>query len=45
MKMDILITKDDVTLYNKSVTSADIPSEVITIFKEVRGCELIITRD
>ena len=38
--MDILITKEGVTLYNQSVTSTGIPDEVITILKTVHNCEL-----
>lgn len=45
MKMDVLITKGDEILYNRSVTADTIPSELIQLFGLVHGCKLVITRD
>ena len=44
MNLDIKIKKADVILYDRSVTSTDIPSEVITILKTVHGVELSVFR-
>ena len=44
MKMDILITKGDEVLYNKSVTADTIPNEVTQLFNLVHGCKLVIIR-
>lgn len=44
MILEIKLNKDDVVLYHRSVTSTDIPSEVITILKSVHGVDLSIVR-
>lgn len=44
MKLEIIIKKENVTLYHKSVTTEEVPSEVLTILKEVHNCNLEITR-
>jgi len=44
MILEIKIKKSDVVLYDRSVTSTDIPSEVITILKTVHGVELSVVR-
>ena len=38
MKLDIQITKENVSLYNKTVTCTELPNEVLTILKEVHKC-------
>ena len=44
MNLSIKVKKGDVVLYDRSVTSTDIPSEVITILKTVHGVDLSIVR-
>lgn len=44
MQLDIKIRKGDVVLYDRSVTSTDLPDEVVTILKTVHGVVLSVTR-
>lgn len=44
MTLDIKIKKGDEVLYNRSVTSADLPVFVLQLLKTVHGAELSIIR-
>lgn len=45
MKMQIKVTKENVVLYDKSVTADAIPADVLTLFMTVHDCCLIMSRD
>lgn len=44
MQLDIKIRKGDVVLYDRSVTSTDLPGDVVTILKTVHGVVLSVIR-
>lgn len=44
MQLDIKIKKGDVVLYERSVTTTDLPVFVLQLLKTVHGAELSIIR-